>query len=386
VAHDVFISYSSKDKLTADAVCARLEARGIRCWIAPRDVRHGANYGASILDAIHASRVVVLVLSAHANTSVHIPNEIERAVSHGLAVVPFRIEEVLPAKSLDLFIGSRHWLDAWTPPLEQHLDQLADSLAALIPELRLQPSPTPIPLPVPTPTPPALLKIGGAVAAVLLLAIVTWLVFGRGGQPTPVTNPTAIADGTLPPAAPGPVPPAPAPAPAPRPAAPVAAVTPASTAIVGCWRWANNATVTIRSNGTMTAGPFDGRWQQGTGRSYVFTWPPPVDTVAMSPDGNQLAGGNQYGVPVAATRVSGGPDLSGVWTWGGVATVVIDPSGTVTLGSLTGSWTGVPAQRLYRVTWEPVRDSVTLSNDNAHIQGVNQYGVGVAGTRLPTCS
>ncbi len=38
MAHDVFISHSAKDKATADAVCAVLEAEGIRCWIAPRDV------------------------------------------------------------------------------------------------------------------------------------------------------------------------------------------------------------------------------------------------------------------------------------------------------------------------------------------------------------
>ena len=38
MAHDVFISYSSQDKAVADAACARLESRKIRCWIAPRDV------------------------------------------------------------------------------------------------------------------------------------------------------------------------------------------------------------------------------------------------------------------------------------------------------------------------------------------------------------
>ena len=116
MAHDVFISYSSKDKATADAVCARLESRGIRCWIAPRDVGPGANYGAEIIDALRGSRALVLVLSAHANASRHIPNEIERAVSHGVPVLPFRIEDVQPAKALDLFIGSVHWLDAMTPP------------------------------------------------------------------------------------------------------------------------------------------------------------------------------------------------------------------------------------------------------------------------------
>ena len=35
--HDVFISYSHKDKAVADAVCHALEDRKIRCWIAPRD-------------------------------------------------------------------------------------------------------------------------------------------------------------------------------------------------------------------------------------------------------------------------------------------------------------------------------------------------------------
>ena len=31
MAHDVFISYSKKDKAVADAICARLEQDGVRC-------------------------------------------------------------------------------------------------------------------------------------------------------------------------------------------------------------------------------------------------------------------------------------------------------------------------------------------------------------------
>jgi TIR domain len=33
----VFISHSSKDRATADAICTHLESAGIKCWIAPRD-------------------------------------------------------------------------------------------------------------------------------------------------------------------------------------------------------------------------------------------------------------------------------------------------------------------------------------------------------------
>lgn len=51
----------------------------------------------------------------------HIPKEIERGVSQGIAIMPMRIEDVVPAKSLDYFIGSVHWLDAISPPLQVHL-------------------------------------------------------------------------------------------------------------------------------------------------------------------------------------------------------------------------------------------------------------------------
>ena len=52
MAHDVFISYSVKDKNVADAVCANLEAGGIRCWIAPRDVGTGGTWAEEIVQAI----------------------------------------------------------------------------------------------------------------------------------------------------------------------------------------------------------------------------------------------------------------------------------------------------------------------------------------------
>ncbi|MGA7793519.1 MAG: DUF4185 domain-containing protein [Candidatus Acidiferrales bacterium] len=132
MAHDVFVSYASGDKTVADAVCATLESHGIRVWIAPRDVLPGIHYGEAIIDAIHECRIMVLVFSSKANLSGHIPKEIERAVSLGITVMPLRIEDVAPAKSLDYFIGSVHWLDALTPPLEVHLQRLAANVQTLL--------------------------------------------------------------------------------------------------------------------------------------------------------------------------------------------------------------------------------------------------------------
>jgi hypothetical protein len=132
MAHDVFISYSSHDKLTADAACAALESRGIRCWIAPRDVFPGEEYAASLVRALHECRVMVLVFSSGANRSPQVLREVERAVSRGVPILPLRIEDVPPSEAMEYYISSRHWLDALTAPLEQHLIRLAETVKILL--------------------------------------------------------------------------------------------------------------------------------------------------------------------------------------------------------------------------------------------------------------
>lgn len=132
MSHEVFISYSSFDKAAADATCAALEGAGIRCWIAPRDIIPGKEWGDAIIEAIHSSRVLVLIFSASANMSPQIRREVERAVDKGLPIIPLRIEDIAPTHSLEYFIGTVHWLDALTPPFENHLRRLADSVKALL--------------------------------------------------------------------------------------------------------------------------------------------------------------------------------------------------------------------------------------------------------------
>jgi Tol biopolymer transport system component len=131
MAHDVFISYSAKNKIAADAACVMLESQGIRCWMAPRDVLPGMEWGECIIDAIEQARIMVLIFSADADASSQIRREVERAVNHGVAILPLRIEDVLPGKALEYFLSNVHWLDAWTPPLEAHLKQLADTIRVL---------------------------------------------------------------------------------------------------------------------------------------------------------------------------------------------------------------------------------------------------------------
>lgn len=143
MAHDVFICHSAKDKTTADAVCAMLESNGVRCWIAPRDVTPGMEWSECIIDAIEECRVMVLVFTTNANESGQIRREIERAVNRGVAILPIRIEDILPARALEYFIGNVHWLDALTPPLESHLQNLAGTVKLLLARLPQHTAPIP---------------------------------------------------------------------------------------------------------------------------------------------------------------------------------------------------------------------------------------------------
>ena len=129
---DVFISYSSEDKSTADAICVALEGDSLTCWIAPRDVLPGFNYAEAIIDGINSSRLLLVVLSSASNASPQVLREVERAVSKEMSIIPFRIDKVVPSKSMEFFLSAPHWLDALTKPLDPHLERLSAVVSAAL--------------------------------------------------------------------------------------------------------------------------------------------------------------------------------------------------------------------------------------------------------------
>lgn len=131
MARDVFISYSSKNKDAADAVCAALEGAGVSCWIAPRDTEVGA-YGPSIIRAIRSARVFVLILSEDSNTSQHVLREVERAVNAKLPIVPLRLSEVALSEEMEYYVASQHWVDGFPGPLGPLLEGLIGRVKAAI--------------------------------------------------------------------------------------------------------------------------------------------------------------------------------------------------------------------------------------------------------------
>lgn len=131
MAHEVFVSYSSLDKPVAEAICSSLEQEGIRVWIAPRDIVPGAPWGEAIINGINTSKLMIVVFSSNSNNSDQVLREVERAVSKRVAIIPFRIENILPSKSMEYFLSSSHWMDALIPPIEHHIQKLTNTVKLL---------------------------------------------------------------------------------------------------------------------------------------------------------------------------------------------------------------------------------------------------------------
>ncbi len=105
MAHQVFVSYATEDADTAAHVCALLEADGIVCWMAPRDVEAGTDYAAAIMDAIRNSQLVVLIFSTFSNASPYVLREIERAVAYQRPVLALRTDDTVPNSSIEYYVN-----------------------------------------------------------------------------------------------------------------------------------------------------------------------------------------------------------------------------------------------------------------------------------------
>ena len=121
----VFISHASQDSEVAEAVCDALEAHGVPCWIAPRDITPGKEYAHALYDAIVECRALLLVLSANAVASGQVRREIEQAARDGDPIIPFRIDDCEPGPALEFHIGRVEWL---APPSVE----LAAQIGALV--------------------------------------------------------------------------------------------------------------------------------------------------------------------------------------------------------------------------------------------------------------
>ena len=95
MSHDIFISHKTEDKDVASAVCKKLEASGIKCWLAARDQIPGGDYAEQIERAVVESCVTVFVFSKYCNEDPRfVKRELESAVKNGSDITVLRLDEV----------------------------------------------------------------------------------------------------------------------------------------------------------------------------------------------------------------------------------------------------------------------------------------------------
>ena len=128
---DVFISYSSKQRVIADGVKHYLEENGIRCWMAPNSIPPSSSYPAEINKAIRDSRILLLVFSNSAAISPWVQKEVNQAVNMGHPILPFRIEQTTESDFFDYLLTDTHWIDAY-PHYAEKLPPLLNSIKAIL--------------------------------------------------------------------------------------------------------------------------------------------------------------------------------------------------------------------------------------------------------------
>ncbi len=96
--YSCFISYSSKDEALARRLHTNLQAKGVRCWFAPEDMKIGDKIRTQIGEAIHLQDKLLLLLSEHSITSTWVEDEVEAALEkeqnqHRNVLFPVRLDE-----------------------------------------------------------------------------------------------------------------------------------------------------------------------------------------------------------------------------------------------------------------------------------------------------
>lgn len=123
----VFVSYEKHDAALAEDIVAFLEGQGIPCWIAPRDISSGEDYGGEITRAIRNASIVVLVGSDWTRESIHVRNEVGLAFREGLTIIPYCAGDCELGDSLDFFLATTHRVI----PTEEKSDDFA-AIAELV--------------------------------------------------------------------------------------------------------------------------------------------------------------------------------------------------------------------------------------------------------------
>ncbi len=107
----LFISHANEDEAVVHRIVAHLEARGVPCWIAGRDIPPRAIYAEAITSGIQESAACGVIVSRAANASAAIKRELELASHYGRPFIPIRVDDTEPGPGLDYYLRNTQWIN-----------------------------------------------------------------------------------------------------------------------------------------------------------------------------------------------------------------------------------------------------------------------------------
>ncbi len=129
--YDVFISYSTNDKLITEGLLKYLEDNRIRCFVAYRDIYKGVDWAQAIPPALRGSRMMLAVFSREFNVSKQTDNELHIAAHRKIPILTFRITNDDFDGAKEFFLTKSNWIDAFPEP-EKQFDELLRSVQVLL--------------------------------------------------------------------------------------------------------------------------------------------------------------------------------------------------------------------------------------------------------------
>lgn len=191
----IFLSYSSCDRAVAENLLNYLEGRGIKCWIAFRDITSG-NFSGEITRALRNSDIMVVVCSKESCRSEHVKNEVTLAFNQKKHIVPYLLEDNPFDDDLEYFLSLKQHIktrgtqDKDFALIEKFIrDYRGESYLAPAPSaapapapVAAQPAPAPVtPAPVPAAPAPVSEPKKKSSAGIIAAAVVAVLAMGGGG-------------------------------------------------------------------------------------------------------------------------------------------------------------------------------------------------------------
>ncbi|MBR5272519.1 MAG: TIR domain-containing protein [Clostridia bacterium] len=125
-----FISYSSHNQSTADAIRGLFSKHNIGTWMAPYDILPGAEYADVLNDALEGCSCLVLMLTDSAQNSPWVKKEVNLAISYKKAIIPVKLEDIELNSTMKLYLNDRQIIPVKV--IDERFDEIQKLLGCVI--------------------------------------------------------------------------------------------------------------------------------------------------------------------------------------------------------------------------------------------------------------